>query len=542
MHRFSIALALALSALPLRAEDIALSSRVSEVTLYPQGASVTREAVFSVPAGHHEMIVADLPEGTDLDTVRVSARGAVIGRVRTRRDYVPPRDPQESAALRDIRAEIDRIEAALRRGRAAVADIRAGAEAAEAQVAFLARIGTGGTRIDISADRIGDLAKAIGTGTRDARLAALEATRRADTAGRDLKTLTEDLQNARQALRALVPEDGTRAMVAVSVMSDSPVSGALRMTYTTRNAGWQPAHDLRLDRDSATLRLVRGALVRQATGENWRDVTLRLSTARPSEQIAPGRPFPWLPRISDPEDMRPMPLTRGKAADALQAMAEPVPAAAETARAQQDGLALRYDVPAPVTVTTGADQLRLDLGTQDIAADLLARAVPLHDDRAYLVARLANTTGQVILPTTGAAFYLDGRYVGRQFLPMIPDGAEADLPFGPIDGLRLTRAVVSRSEGARGVITRATEFSETLRIEVENLTSMPWPVELLDRVPRSEQDALSINWQASPAPTQEDVENRRGVLAWRFDLAAGATQGIDLSYRLRWPGDKVLHR
>ena len=42
------------------ADDIPLSSDVSAVTLYPQGATITREIPFEAPAGQHELILTDL--------------------------------------------------------------------------------------------------------------------------------------------------------------------------------------------------------------------------------------------------------------------------------------------------------------------------------------------------------------------------------------------------------------------------------------------------------------------------------------------------
>ena len=95
----ALCLPLLLVASPALADDIALSSRVSAVTLYPQGATVIREVPFAAPAGEHDLILADLPRGTPLASVRVSVEGARMGGVTTRRDYVPPRDMAESPEL-----------------------------------------------------------------------------------------------------------------------------------------------------------------------------------------------------------------------------------------------------------------------------------------------------------------------------------------------------------------------------------------------------------------------------------------------------------
>jgi len=155
------------------------------------------------------------------------------------------------------------------------------------------------------------------------------------------------------------------------------------------------------------------------------------------------------------------------------------------------------------------------------------------------MADMTNETGELILPGE-VMKYLDERFVGRGFTDLVPVGAETDIAFGPIEGLRLKRQVEERQEGDRGVISRSNDLNEKVRIEVENLTGRDWPVRLTDRVPYSEQEGLEIEWDADPMPDTRDVEGERGILEWRFDVAAGATRVITLEQWLEWPEGKVL--
>ena len=536
----ALCLSFMLVAPPALADDIALSSRVSGVTLYPEGATITRDVRFVAPEGVHDLILADLPRGTPLASVRVSVEGARMGGVTTRRDYVPPRDMAESPELLAARAEVERLEDALRTARAGIEDIRLEAEAARARLAFLDRIGQGDGLATLDLDRLRALSRMIGTETLAARQTALEATRRAEAAIRALADKDAALQDARKALKALVPEQEARAMLAVAITSDTTTEGRMTVTYTIADAGWQPLYDLYLARDSGALRIERGAFVRQSTGENWQDVALTLSTARPSDRTEPGQIWPWVPRIVDPEEIRP--LVRQKGGEAVMSLAAPVAEMADsvTAEADFDGLSVTYRYPAPVDVATGADHVRLMLGMLEAQAEVVAQAVPLVDQTAYVMADFTNETGEILLPTSEARFYLDGRYAGQRGLDPIAAGDDATLSFGPVDGLRLSRTLRDRNEGDRGLIRKSNEMSETVVIEVENLTSMAWPLRVIDRVPVSEQEDLEITWSATPAPTGENVDDRRGILAWEFDLPAGETQILRLDTAMAWPEGKVL--
>lgn len=540
MRGVSLALSLVLVASPALADDLPVTSRVSAATVYPEGAAVTREAAFSAPAGEHELILTDLPRDTPLASVRVAVDGARLGGVRTREDYVPPRQAEDGAEVQAARAEVARLEEALRAGRAEVADIRLEADAARARLRFLDGIGKAEGLAAQDPAALGDLVAMIGRETLEARRAEAGAERRADAAERALKDLVDKLSRARQALEALVPETGPRALLAVAIRTDAATEGQITVSYTVPQAGWQPLYDLHLARDEGRVRIERGAFVRQDTGENWRDIALTLSTRRPAQQGAPGEIHPWIPRLGDPDDIRPMPRVKGDGA--LMEITAPAAATAEAdmARPEFDGLLVRYAYPAPVSVATGADRVRLMLSPIEADAEIEARAVPLVDETAFLMARVTNSNEDVILPTSEARFYLDGRYVGQRRLPFAAAGAEMALSFGPIEGLTLKRVVKTRSEGDRGLINRASERRETVEITVENLTGESWPVTLLDRVPVSEEDDLRITWNARPDPDETDVEDKRGILAWRFDLEPGARRTITLDTRMSWPEGKVL--
>src|SRR6056297_119546 len=530
----------------LWAEDIPLASDVNAVTLYPQGGRVERQAAFEIPTGQHDLILLDLPRNTDLSSVRVSVDGATLGAVTARRDYVPPRDETKSAEIDAAEARVERLEGELRDAKNDIRRIRLAQEAAEARVAFLSALGEGDgvAQMDVAALR--DLSQMIGEETLAAKEAAHEATLRADAAERDLKDIRDDLQNAREALAALVPQDTPRAMLAVSVSTPEPATGEVTLSYSVAQAAWSPVYHMRLERESGALGIERGAFISQSTGENWENVALTLSTVRPSEQTAPSQVHPWRRWIEDEQKAKraesygsvsDVQLEPSYSEERKASSAEPMPVIEADAR--YDGLSVTYSYPERVSLASDADRVRIALGQLETETEIYARAVPLADRTAFLMADMTNETGELILPGE-VMKYLDERFVGRGFTDLVPVGAETDIAFGPIEGLRLKRQVEERQEGDRGVISRSNDLNEKVRIEVENLTGRDWPVRLTDRVPYSEQEGLEIEWDADPMPDTRDVEGERGILEWRFDVAAGATRVITLEQWLEWPEGKVL--
>ncbi|MBI1418799.1 MAG: mucoidy inhibitor MuiA family protein [Limimaricola sp.] len=528
------------------ADTVTAASHVARVTLYPDGASIEREVTFAAAAGAHELVIAGLPLATDADTLRVAAADARIGAVTLRQGRLPPRDTADSAEIAAAKAEVDRLEAALRSRDAAIAEVRLRTDAAAERIAFLRKLGDvrpDGGLTTANVDDLRAMSRMIGDEVLAARTDALKAETEATEASLARDKDAKALDKARQVLAALTRPAPETAILTVTVDTASDGEHRLQITTFTGDASWQPVYDLRLTRgDSPTLALQRGALVSQYTGEDWQGVDLTLSTARPSAQADPSAIYPQLLRYGPP--LPPAPAPAGSEAfsgalakmDDAPVMAEPAPVIAV---ANFEGANVTYHYGPAVDIADGVEALRLNLDSLAFTPDLVAEAIPLQDSAAYLMASFTNDTAEPILPGR-AVLFLDGAVTGATDLPLIPAGGELRTGFGAIDGLRLTRTVPSRSEGDRGLISKSNQIDEKALITVENLTQETWQMHVIDRVPYSEQDDLKITYTATPPATDTDLDGQRGLLAWDFPLAAGASQQIRLDHSVNWPAGQVL--
>jgi uncharacterized protein (TIGR02231 family) len=210
-----------------------------------------------------------------------------------------------------------------------------------------------------------------------------------------------------------------------------------------------------------------------------------------------------------------------------------------TAKADFSGAAVTYIYPTRVTIRNGVEDLRLPLDQLTFEADVWAEATPMSDANAYRMAEFVNTSDEILLPGP-VMVQADGTMVGFSYLPLLAAGAEMDMGFGPLDGLRLTRMTPNRTEGDVGVFSSANQLVDQTILTVENLTGQDWDVLLRDAVPYSEQDDLEVTLTASPEVTRRDPEGQRGIVEWDLSVPAGAEQEVTLDYTLRWPSGFVL--
>ncbi|MEQ6203138.1 DUF4139 domain-containing protein [Sulfitobacter sp. HNIBRBA2951] len=536
-------LALALTAFPLaaNAEVYTLASAPTSATVYRGFAMVSRDVSVDVTAGTHEVVLADLPQWIDPARLRVAVTGADLTATRLRTDALPPAPDTDNDAVLAAKDAVKAAERALRDLDDAKQDAGLAQTAAAARLAFLQGLAESET-LPSDAQALAELAQMIEAQTFTATQAQIAARRAARDVEEARPELTRALADAQAALAALTPPVEQKSLLTLSVDADAAGAVTVSVQYPA-NATWTPTYDVFLDRaedDSLTLR--RAALINQYTGENWEGVALTLSTLAPSGQVVPSELYPSLLRFEDKAMRAKLSAqTRSMSEDlAFAGSTEPVMEAAASPMVQFDGPGVSYVVAQPVTLAHGAEGSRIALDALSFEARVFARAVPSADTTAFLMAKATNTSAEPLLAAARAQVFVDGALVGQTAFDAVPAGDKIVQAFGPIEDLRLTRSVLDRSEGDRGLISRSNAQEQEVLMRIENLGAQSWDIELHEAIPYSEQDDLEIDWSASPTADVRDVEERRGLMQWNLELDAGETQEITIEQSIRWPDGKVL--
>src|SRR5262249_31184107 len=268
------------------AAEIEARSNIDSVTVYPDGATVTRVIRIDLPAGDSTLVAADFPPGLDPSSLRVEGEGSgrvVIGAI----DARPPK-----AVPPGVAPELEKRMEAARDQRAALED-KIAAETARKR--FAERFGKDAPL------GLGDKAEARPLSEwRAAFVAVSEDIAAADNAIRELKQAQREVDREIARLEAQARTNPTRKMeVRIDLAADAPTSGALRVSYSVRGARWVPLYDARLasggNDHKPALELVRRADIVQQTGEERLDVALSVSTVRTPDGCAgPERQPPHL--------------------------------------------------------------------------------------------------------------------------------------------------------------------------------------------------------------------------------------------------------
>ncbi|MEP3637559.1 MAG: DUF4139 domain-containing protein [Paracoccaceae bacterium] len=515
-------------------------SKPSWVVVHPDAAQVGRTLVLDMPAGQHEIRLSDLPNGLNVSEISVELSGASLdGQVF--RDN-PTASLEVFARSPDVRAAQDALDAA-NEALAAFDDqvnaITARANAAQARINFLEGLGDSDLTFDVTTLR--ELGRAIAEDGAEARadIIAAQSELRQTQTGR--KPLEEAVQLAQVALEAVRGPFLDASEISFNVTVPEAGDVGIDLAYWVNNVGWEPVYRMKLQNaEIATMEVERDVAIRHYTGEHWQDVDLTVTSLAARTRSQPSDLRPRLLRIEDTFNQK-LSITSRSYADSAAEPISPEPAIEEEAagpRVDTSGVGVRYSFDHPVTVLQG-DYALLALAPLDFSVEVAARAVPSRNETAFRMLSFDNDSGERLL--VGPAFgFVDGQAIGEIKFETIEVNDDVEIGFGPIHGLQLRRAVLDRSEGERGIISRGNVRDEQARLVIENLSARDWEVTVVDQVPYSEQEDLEIAWRARPAQTRQDVEDKRGILEWDLEVSAGTTQEIVLNMEIQWPDGKEL--
>jgi hypothetical protein len=98
------------------------------------------------------------------------------------------------------------------------------------------------------------------------------------------------------------------------------------------------------------------------------------------------------------------------------------------------------------------------------------------------------------------------------------------------------RVEVKRQRGEEGLISTTNVDTRAYDITVKNLHDFEIPVTVLDQMPYSTLEDISVETlPGMTAPSIKDFERKRGVLAWNFDLVPRAEKVLKHGFKVTWP-------
>ncbi len=514
-----------------------INSTVVDVTVFPDRARVTRRGTLPLAIGTHRIDFNDIPLSLMPESVRAAGRGTALASllgVDTRRTYFAE---TPSVRIHELEQQIERLNDQDK-------ELADRAAAAEVQATFIKNLA------DQSAEQF---ARGLAWGRAQMsqgetllsfmqqQLAQAQATvREINQQRRELARQLTKLTNELNDNRSARPRERYTATVEVEVKQGGDLT--LELTYMLSNAAWSALYDIRFgEGEKPSLQVAYLAQVMQNTGEDWNDVSLTLSTARPALASVKPELEPWYlsPYAPPPPAMRRVAMAAPTApaaqagVEAFEAITPAPQMAMEVPSAQVDAQAasVTFKLAQPVSIPSDGSPHKVNVATLELPPQLDYITLPKLAEAAYRRVKLTNRSDFLLLPGQ-ANLFVGGDFVGTQSFERIAPNEEFDLTLGVDDRVYVKRELKAREVDKKFLADRR-RLKVGYELEIRNLRPGKISLEVRDQIPVSRHEQVKVKLEsADPRPREQTELNE---LEWRLELEPGAKQLIRFDFSVEYP-------
>lgn len=512
-------------ALSLTLWALVASAKVSTVVVYPDRAQVTREQTVTCRGPTSARFEA-VPLAAAADSLRARATGATVEGLISEEYTREEAHREERARLETRLGAILREEKAHNDAVARVSDLRTLANGyTDVAVDRITRELTASSKPDPRAwEAALDSALAVRQRAMtealeaSARLRALEKQRSQVEAEMEMLRLDTERQERRVEVRLSCPE-GTRARV--------------ELTYLVGQVSWTPSYEARANENTRTMELTTLATVRQATGEDWTEAKLVLSTAQPQRDATLPAIRPLTVFAEERAKERRVLVRRDEQPQHAHAGGTDNTARSKGLESVPQGLSVQLVAPTPVSIPGDDSAVRVQVAQTRLKAAFHWRTIPKLHPVVFRVARLNNAAAFPLLPGD-VDLYRGTGFIGRQSLEHVAQGAPFELTFGVEEGLRVERRVVEELQRPKGLFKDTQRFRYAYQFTLNNLRAHPEEVELSEHFPVSELEDVKV--ELEPETTAGyTLQSNDGIATWKVKLAPGEKRTLDFAFHIDAP-------
>ncbi|MGB5963692.1 MAG: mucoidy inhibitor MuiA family protein [Coleofasciculaceae cyanobacterium] len=527
-----------------------VDTHIQEVKVYADRALVKRRGVVQLTGEENELIVAQLPTTLVSESVRATGIGVAVRLlgVRTERIYTTEAIAHQVLELHRSIAKIE-DEKRLTVDQLTLLNLQRNfIKALNTQ--YLERLGKISNPEQLNLEEIKKLLDFVGQQYSDFSKGIVEQEKQQQKLDKQLQTLRQQLQ------QVSTPQPQESFNIIVSLEASEAGEFELELSYMVQEASWKPLYDLRFSITSQNIDISYLAEVQQSTGEDWLDVDLTLSTAKPGLGSLPPKLTPWYVELQQQKDLSTSRIRRkGEAYSSQDTIRMPFAGTAPefdedfllsysnaeiaTAEVSKQGGVVTFGISGGGNIPSDGTPHQTTIFNDDYPYRAEYIAMPHLVGMAYLQTTITNPlTGVTLLPGK-VNIFRDNTFVGTTELENIAPGQEFKLNLGIDETLKIERDLVERQVDKK-LIGNYRRTTYAYRLVVTNLSDQANNISqltLTEQLPVSRNEQIKIRLTRSNPQIQiSDL----GLLEWLLALEPNSAQEIYYQFTVEQPPDLTI--
>ena len=514
--------------------DKPVDSKITNVTIFLAKAQVTRKAETRLEAGKTNLVITGLTSQLDPQSIQVAGKGNfIILGTSHRQNYLNEMNlPKALKSLKDS-LEFYQKQIALEQSQKEILN--------KEEQMLLSNQKIGGTTQNLTVAEL----KAMADFYRSRLGEIVNGRMKQDDKIKHLNIRMARVQSQINSQNELYSRNTSE--IVVSVSAEVPTTVDLEVNYVVANAGWYPLYDLRATNTRSPVQLGYKANVFQGTGEEWKNVHLKLSTANPNLSGLKPELSAWyldfyVPVIVSEKKYKSM--NRGVAGVARQendqqelsqVVMAPAESVAEYVQAIQTSLNTEFDISLPYNVSSSNQPTLVDIRSYEMKANYQYSVAPKLDLDAFLIAKATGWEEFSLLPGEANIFF-EGTFVGKTFID--PNSIKDTLSVS----LGRDKRIVVKREKVKDFVSRkaiGTNVRETSAYElsVRNTKQEAIKIVIEDQVPVTQNNQIEVT---VPDTGGANYNKDTGKLTWTWTLQPNETKKTVFKFEVKYPKDKQI--
>jgi len=501
-----------------------VSSKITQVTVYLQGAQLVHTAETQVSQGKQTVVFTGLSADMQPESVVLECgnKNVVFQSVSIRNNYLKEQAP--NAKIAELQEKSALVEEKL-----AVLRAEKGVYAKERDMLFRNEA-IGGTSNNVPIAEIEKAADFFRKRNNEINVFLLKAD------AEERKLIKESASYTAQLQELNAKENPPTSEVTVVLDAKTRGEAIFTLKYLVRNAGWAPKYDVRAENAVDPVKLDYHANVFNKSGLDWTEVLMILSTSEPLQGAEKPNLETWdiaesTQRIAgvqkNLESVMVMDM-KSTRSDYLKKEDRGADVAFQQVAVQE--LSAEFEIELPYTILSDGKPYVVDVTSYSLPATYMHYAVPKQDADAFLMAKVVgwNTLNLV---SGKASVYFAGAYLGQSFINTASVDDTLSLSLGRDKRVALARKKQSELSKRQllGNNEKETFYFETT---VRNNRDKEISVLLEDQLPISSDGQIEV---AMLEISGAVLEKNTGKLSWNIKLAPGESKTVTLGYSIKTP-------
>jgi uncharacterized protein (TIGR02231 family) len=534
MKKLFLLLTIMVSATLFAQKPFFTTATVKGATVYSNSAELIQTTSVNLPKGTSEIVIKNVADYLNENTVQIGAPNSLtVLSVQFTQNYISEYEIDESnPAIKKVRDSINLVQKE-------IVKVQTDKNSHAKTIELLDKNQqVSGTNSSLNVTELMKLVDYYNTKRTQLSNAITAFQEKESKLNEKLKKLNSKLE-----INTKNEEKSSKGKLILQVMNETAGIVNLDINYLTAGATWKPFYDLRAESISTPINMMYKGQVTQNTGIDWKKVKLTLSSGNPTQNNTAPILQAWFLRYGYNRGY----LQYNNSNAKMNTFQDKVSGIQVNAEMQDESsisnytsinenqLNVSFEIDIPYDILSNGKAHSVALKEIKIPATYRYYAAPRIEKEAFLLAEISDYSKFNLLPGE-ANIIFEGMYVGKTMINPNQTSDTLNLSMGRDKKISIKREKIADKSGTK-FLSSYKEQTFTYDITIRNNKKESVELLLKDQYPISTDKEITVELLEKD---RAKVNEETGILTWDLKLGANETKKIRISYKVRYPKDKVI--